>query len=406
MRAAARTLDSLSLLLLAAFPDFLQRGLVAATGRSAGDDAVEIPLALTCWATFLAYSVVDTRLFLGRGQTIGKAVLRLRIVGARGGEPSRGKLLWLRRAPWLVVLWLLPSIAISLGQVEVGLQLLAAGGFVTFASLAIGTVGDHRPLHDRVAGTAVVSCQSVRLKTRKHQIGCARRGARLVLGLASFSLTLGALLASSFAAHTLSTQVLRTYRSEFDIGVGDRFTFEVYEVDLEESELLMSGEDIDRTISHLRRNRSPLRVETDRVVSIGRQASSWTVVRFEPTNYEGRARVLAIDGHRMAYLRPDGQYRTDSAVLASLNSKLYDLDSLSEGDEIDEFHGGSAPEVSVSMSAPRGAGPCLQASRLGTKGHYWYADYLCVPIGNVLELDAHWLSGGTARVLVKLSSNY
>ena len=95
-----------------------------------------ITLVIFSWVIFL---ILNGYLLANRGQTIGKVVVKTKIVDLDGNIPSFGKLLFLR---YLVI-----------GLVS---QIPIFGGFVGLVNALFIFGKERRCLHDYIAGTRVV----------------------------------------------------------------------------------------------------------------------------------------------------------------------------------------------------------------------------------------------------------
>lgn len=98
-------------------------------------------LAMAGWVVFLA---INGYLLAKRGQTVGKTVMKIRIVDLEGHTPSLIKILLLRY--------------FAVGLIS---QVPVIGSFFSLINLLIIFGPERRCLHDYIAGTRVVSTEEV-----------------------------------------------------------------------------------------------------------------------------------------------------------------------------------------------------------------------------------------------------
>ncbi len=114
-----------------------------------GDDfflALAFVIGITVLA-FLVVFIVQMVLLATRGQTIGKIIMKIRIVDAQTGEhPGWARLIFLRT----IVNWLISGVLNAIPVVGQGL----GGLYFIIDSLFIFRA-DHRTIHDLIAGTRV-----------------------------------------------------------------------------------------------------------------------------------------------------------------------------------------------------------------------------------------------------------
>lgn len=97
----------------------------------------QITLFVGGWIVFLVW---NGYLLYYKGQTIGKAVVKLRIVDQNGNVPSFGKLFGLR--------YFLPGLVA---------QIPLVGGLLSLVDVLFIFGQEHRCLHDQLAGTWVIN---------------------------------------------------------------------------------------------------------------------------------------------------------------------------------------------------------------------------------------------------------
>ena len=163
VRLAARVIDALIYFVVA---------VVATVGLALMFEVefAYIPLALVTGLIFLfvillllfVVFIVQMVLLGMRGQTVGKIILRLRVVDTvTGGHPSWARLVLLRNiSGWVIVGWVILTqfILISVG-VYVGFTITVAGLGLGCAYFIIDSLfifrADYRTIHDLIAGTRV-----------------------------------------------------------------------------------------------------------------------------------------------------------------------------------------------------------------------------------------------------------
>lgn len=91
---------------------------------------------------FGAYVLVNGRLLARHGQTVGKRLLKIRIVSMQGEQLPLGKILLARHLP-----------------VQVASVIPGIGGLLAIIDVLFIFRQDQRCIHDQIAGTKVVNCK-------------------------------------------------------------------------------------------------------------------------------------------------------------------------------------------------------------------------------------------------------
>lgn len=122
-------------------------GFFDLTDVDAGFFLTIIVVLVLALLSFLVVFIVQMVLLGTRGQTIGKIIMKIRIVDAQTGEhPGWARLILLRT----IVNWLIPSVLNAIPFVGQGLSSI----YIIIDSLFIFR-SDRRTIHDLIAGTRV-----------------------------------------------------------------------------------------------------------------------------------------------------------------------------------------------------------------------------------------------------------
>jgi hypothetical protein len=112
------------------------------------------------------------------------------------------------------------------------------------------------------------------------------------------------------------------------------------------------------------------------------------------------SKVIGVSGNKMVHLCNDRDYKDAQEIMSCLYSDLIDFDKLNKNPPPSSRMSTILPQRRMSLSINgKEYSDCIDAGRLGFKGHYLYTRVYHKNNGIILDLDGHWMDGGTLTLL-------